>query len=107
MLNKKEPLFSISVAARLLGITPRILRSYEEAELLSPYRTEGKTRLYSEQDLRKVQIIHYLHKEKEINLYGIKIIFEIISHMPKETVKDHDLLNLIKKTAPELFKNQK
>ena len=107
MLDKKEPLFSISVAARLLGITPRILRSYEEAELLSPYRTEGKTRLYSEQDLRKVHLIHYLHKEKEINLYVNKIIFEIISHMPKETVKDHDLLNLIKKTAPELFKNQK
>lgn len=110
----REPLFSISVAARLLGTSPRVLRSYEEANLITPHRTEGNTRLYSEQDIRKLQVISYLHKEKEVNLSGIKIILDIISYQKKyakfeleEGKKEESevagLIRKIMEIAPELL----
>ena len=105
----KEPLFGISVASRMLGITPRVLRSYEEAELITPYRTEGNTRLYSEQDIRKLQVIYYLHKTMEVNLAGIKIILDIITHqLTIETFEKEpaDVIIRIREIAPELFVSQ-
>ncbi|UNC91796.1 MerR family transcriptional regulator [Candidatus Contubernalis alkaliaceticus] len=102
----REPLFSISVASRLLGITPRVLRSYEEAELIHPYRTEGNTRLYSEQDIRKIQVIYYLHKNMEVNFSGIKIILKIITvdtTNKGQGEKPHDVINKIREIAPELL----
>ncbi len=103
----REPLFSISVASRLLGITPRVLRSYEEAELINPYRTQGNTRLYSEQDIRKIQVIYYLHKDMEVNFSGIKIILNIITEDTKTDKdirkKQHDLMDKIREIAPELL----
>lgn len=75
----RDPLYSISVTARLIGTTPRTLRIYEEADLISPFRTEGKTRLYSKNDLARLHIIYYFHKEREVNLPGIKILLQFIS----------------------------
>lgn len=101
----KEPLFSISVAARLIGISPRVLRSYEDADLIRPYRTKGKTRLYSKQDIRRLQIINYLHKQKEVNLSGIKVILEIVANIPvKEKEKEgDDIVHKIREIAPHLL----
>jgi MerR family transcriptional regulator, heat shock protein HspR len=79
MPKQNEPLFSISVTARLTGSTPRSLRIYEDAELISPYRTGGNTRLYSQKDLEKLEIICYLHKIREVNLQGIKLLLQIIT----------------------------
>jgi len=102
-----EPLFSISVASRLLGVTPRVLRSYEDAELVCPHRTDGNTRLYSEQDIRKLQIVFYLHKEREVNFSGIKIILEVIANtQPNAQAEGKDketLISKIREIAPELL----
>jgi len=86
--NQREPLYSISVAAKLLEVTPRVLRSYEEAGLIKPYRTKGKTRMYSEQDLKQLEFICYLHQEKDVNLAGIKVILQLLS-----TEQNHEELN--------------
>jgi|GEM_PF-1420198 len=111
-LNRdKEPLFSISVVSRITGISPRVLRSYEEADLIRPYRTEGQTRLYSERDLQKLRMIYYLHKEKEVNLSGIKVILDVVSDRlkeagtgdPKGEGPKSDVLLKIKEIAPELL----
>ena len=83
MSQEKEPLYSISVASKLVGVSPRVLRSYEEANLINPFRTHGQTRLFSNHDIQKIKLIHFLHREKEINLAGIKAIFALANTMLK------------------------
>lgn len=77
--HNQEPLYSISIVSRLTGLSPRILRSYEEAGLIEPYRSRGNTRIYSNADLKKIRLICYLQREKEVNLSGIRVIFEIMT----------------------------
>ncbi len=103
--HNQEPLYSISVASHLTGISPRVLRNYEEARLIRPYRTEGKTRLFSGQDVEKIKLIYYLQKEKEVNLSGIKIIFHILSTLSpafNNGESDQELLEKIKNVAPDI-----
>lgn len=105
MDRNKEPVYSISVAAKLLKVTPRILRTYEEMDLINPFRTEGKTRLYSEKDMKKLELICYLHREKEVNLPGIKIILGLLLNQQKaykQEEKTHKEANEIKKRAREI-----
>ena len=109
----KDPLFSISVTAKIIGISPRVLRSYEEANLVCPYRTQGNTRLYSQQDVRRLQLIYYLHKEREVNLPGIKVILDLLtSNLHDElnnnvfrgnNMPENDLIEKIREVAPELL----
>ncbi|WP_051533692.1 MerR family transcriptional regulator [Desulfitibacter alkalitolerans] len=90
--NSREPLFSISVAARLVGTSIRVLRYYEEMGLISPHRTSGNTRLYSNNDIKKLQLINLLQKEKDVNLSGIKIILGIIADQNMTDSKVKELL---------------
>jgi MerR family transcriptional regulator/heat shock protein HspR len=76
-MRKNEPVFVISVAARLANVHPRTLRIYEEQGLITPARTEGNIRLYSQQDINRVRYIRYLTRKKNVNLAGVKIILEI------------------------------
>ncbi len=109
MSFKNEPLYSISVASRLVGVSPRVLRSYEDAKLISPYRTDGQTRLFSNQDINKLKVIYYLHQEKEINLAGIKAIFQLMKHFHQTQVPEscnssleENILNQLEEIAPDL-----
>lgn len=92
--NNKEPLFSISVAARLVGTSIRVLRYYEEMGLISPHRTSGNTRLYSNSDIKRMQLINMLQKEMDVNLSGIKIILEIIA---SQNMTDKELKEILLK----------
>lgn len=103
--SNKEPLFGISVAARLIGISPRVLRSYEEADLIYPYRTEGNTRLYSERDIRKLRVIHYLNKEKEVNLTGIKVILDLLDNINSAVFYEREEKNVNKKQTTDVGVN--
>ncbi|MBE3519197.1 MAG: MerR family transcriptional regulator [Firmicutes bacterium] len=69
-----EPVYTISVAARLLGVTPQVLRQIEHEGLIEPRRTESNIRLYSENDLRKLQKIIHLLRDKGINAAGVRFI---------------------------------
>lgn len=72
-----EPVYIISVASRLLGISPHVLRMLERQGLLTPARTEKNIRLYSENDLIKVRYICRLIKEEGINIAGVKAILRM------------------------------
>jgi hypothetical protein len=56
----KDPVYTISVAARLLGVGPQFLRQIENEGLISPARTDSNIRLYSDEDLRLLSRIVYL-----------------------------------------------
>ena len=67
----------ISVAAELAGVHPQTLRIYERKELISPQRSGGNTRLYSEADIERLRLIQHLTQEEGINLAGVTRIMDL------------------------------
>jgi len=75
-MSKEEAVYIISVAAELAGIHPQTLRIYERRGLLSPYRTPGGTRRYSDKDLERLGAIQAL-TQAGINLEGVRRILQL------------------------------
>lgn len=74
--DKDRPLYMISVAAELAGVHPQTLRIYEQKGLVSPQRTRGNTRMYSQADIERLQLINELTDEG-INLAGVIRILDL------------------------------
>ena len=72
-----EPVFIISVAARLLEMHPQTLRKYEREGLIAPSRTAGNLRLYSDEDLERLRQVKYLVGERGLNLAGVQMALEL------------------------------
>ena len=83
MQNYEEPLFLISVVAKVLSIHPQTLRQYEREGLVEPSRTDGKMRLYSQKDVDRVTTILNLTRELGVNLAGVDVILQL-----KEKIDD-------------------
>ncbi|HVO11518.1 MAG TPA: helix-turn-helix transcriptional regulator [Vicinamibacteria bacterium] len=71
----------ISVVSKVYGIHPQTLRLYEREGLLKPSRTEGNTRLYSDEDLRQLEVILNLTRDLGVNLAGVEIILNLRRRM--------------------------
>jgi len=69
--------YMISVVAKAYGIHPQTLRLYEREGLLKPSRTDGNTRLYSEDDLKRLEVILNLTRELGVNLAGVEIVLNM------------------------------
>jgi MerR family transcriptional regulator/heat shock protein HspR len=69
--------YMISVVAKAYGIHPQTLRLYEREGLLKPSRTEGNTRLYSEEDLKQLEVILNLTRDLGVNLAGVEIVLNM------------------------------
>jgi MerR family transcriptional regulator/heat shock protein HspR len=67
----------ISIAAELVGMHPQTLRIYENKGLISPQRTAGNTRLYSEADLDRLRLIQRLTNELGLNLAGVEHVLRL------------------------------
>ena len=76
MEDKDRPLYMISVAAELAGVHPQTRRIYEQKGLVSPQRTRGNTRMYSQADIERLQLINELTDEG-INLAGVIRILDL------------------------------
>ena len=76
MEDKNRPLYMISVAAELAGVHPQTLRIYEQKGLVSPQRTSGNTRMYSQADIERLQLINAVTDEG-INLAGVIRILDL------------------------------
>ena len=77
MQNYEEPVYLISVVAKVLNIHPQTLRQYEREGLVEPSRTGGKMRLYSEKDLDKIKMILRLTRDLGVNLAGVDVILRL------------------------------
>jgi len=77
MLSDERAVYIISVAAELAGVHPQTLRIYERKGLLSPKRTSGNTRRYSERDIARLRLIQDLTQQRGVNLAGVKLIIEM------------------------------
>ena len=72
-----EPLFVISVAARLVEMHPQTLRKYEREGLIAPSRTQGNLRLYSDRDIEQLRQVKYLVEDRGLNLAGVQLALEL------------------------------
>ena len=72
-----RPRYMISVAAELVGMHPQTLRMYEQKGLVTPRRTAGNTRLYSEADLERLRLIQRLTTELGLNLAGVEAVLDL------------------------------
>ena len=96
MYRYDEPVFLISVVAKVLKIHPQTLRQYEREGLVTPSRTEGKMRLYSQKDIDRIKMILRLTRELGVNLAGVDIILRLkeqIEEMEREIEELRDELN--------------
>ena len=73
----EEPVYLISVVAKVLTIHPQTLRQYEREGLVRPSRTDGKMRLYSQRDIDKIKMIQRLTRDLGVNLAGVDIIMQL------------------------------
>src|SRR6266498_1786178 len=75
--SEERAVYVISVAADLAGVHPQTLRIYERKGLLSPQRTSGNTRRYSERDVEQLRRIQRLTQDEGVNLAGVRLIMEL------------------------------
>lgn len=81
--DSDEPIYVISVAARLLEVHPQTLRYYERAGLLKPTRSSGKIRLYSQREIERLRKIMRLTNELGVNLAGAEVIIDLTERLEK------------------------
>lgn len=108
---KRYGLYTISVAAKLVGTHPQTLRIYERKRLVCPSRTLGLTRLYSDEDIEKLKFIQEFTQKHGINLAGVKVIFDLRSELEEmqKTIDETDkkLDGLYKRMEEEIEKVHK
>src|SRR3954467_11352517 len=76
-----EPLFVISVAARLVQMHPQTLRKYEREGLIVPSRTSGNLRLYSDRDIELLRQVKYLVEDVGLNLAGVQLALQLTNKL--------------------------
>jgi MerR family transcriptional regulator, heat shock protein HspR len=76
--------YVISVAARMCGVHPQTLRHYERIGLVAPARTGGNIRLYSDEDIQRLQQIQRLIDELGVNLAGVAVIMNMADRMERQ-----------------------
>ena len=82
-MTPDTPKYMISVAAEIVGMHPQTLRIYENKGLVRPKRTPGGTRLYSESDVERLQIIQRLTTELGLNLAGVELVLRLEDELRK------------------------
>ena len=82
-VDRDRGVYMISVAAELAGMHPQTLRIYEARGLVSPKRSAGKTRLYSQEDVDRLRRIQELTSEMGMNLAGVEKVFELEEELEK------------------------
>ena len=86
----------ISAVAEMYGIHPQTLRLYEREGLLKPSRTEGNTRLYTDQDLERLELILSLARDLGVNISGIAIILQMRERMDEMQRQMADFVSYVR-----------
>ena len=79
--ERDEPVFVISVAARMLGVRTQTLRYYERIGLIEPARTRGNQRVFSRTDVERVRRIRSLTGDLGVNLAGVEVIIDLLERV--------------------------
>jgi MerR family transcriptional regulator/heat shock protein HspR len=93
--RKSRGAYMISAVAEMYGIHPQTLRLYEREGLLKPSRTEGNTRLYTEEDLQRLEFILSLARDLGVNIAGIAIILQMRERMEQMNQHMQDFVRFV------------
>lgn len=96
--DRNRPLYMIGVAAALAGMHPQTLRSYEQKGLVTPQRTSGNTRMYSQADIERLELINELTNEG-INLAGVIRILDLQGRLNERDQEIDDLHRRVRRLA--------
>ena len=99
--DRDKPLYMISVAAELTGMHPQTLRVYEQKGLVTPGRSRGNTRLYSQADIERLNLISKLTDEG-INLAGVVRILDMRERMLDREAELDELRARVRKLEDEV-----
>jgi MerR family transcriptional regulator/heat shock protein HspR len=102
MTDRTKPLYMIGVVAEMLGVHPQTLRFYEKKGLLRPSRTEGRTRMYSAEDVEALERLLRLTRDLGVNLAGVEIIIRMRRRMVDMQKQIEDLLVYIRESGAEM-----
>ena len=97
--SRKKAGYMISSVAELYQVHPQTLRLYERQGLLKPSRSDGNTRLYTDEDLRKLEIILTLTRELGVNLAGVEVILHMREKMEQMQVQVEEMFEFVRDQA--------
>jgi len=79
-----EPVYMISIAARMVACHPQTLRMYEREGLVSPHRSQRNLRLYSDSDIDRLRMIKRLTQDLGVNLAGVEVILDLLDKVEQQ-----------------------
>jgi MerR family transcriptional regulator/heat shock protein HspR len=97
--DRGRPLYTIGVVAEMLGVHPQTLRFYEKKGLHRPSRTEGRTRMYSQEDVDELARLIRLTRDLGVNLAGVEIILRMKRRMIDMQKQIEDLLTYVRESG--------
>jgi MerR family transcriptional regulator/heat shock protein HspR len=89
--------YHISRVSQMFNLHPQTLRLYEREGLLKPSRSQGNTRLYTDEDLRQLEVILNLIRELGVNLAGVEVILNMRQKMQRMEAEVNELLEYVKR----------
>jgi MerR family transcriptional regulator/heat shock protein HspR len=99
-----DPVFTIRVVARLLGLHEQTIRQYERLGLIKPCRSANQIRMFSKDDVERLERITFLVKECGVNLAGVRIFVQLSSSNEEIEKVFLQQLSLMKHSSEEKFK---
>ena len=102
MTDRTKPLYMIGVVAEMLSVHPQTLRFYEKKGLLRPSRTEGRTRMYSAEDVEELSRLLRLTRDLGVNLAGVEIIIRMRRRMVDMQKQIEDLVAYLREGGAEV-----
>ena len=104
--KKGKAAYMISAVAESYGIHPQTLRLYEREGLLKPSRSEGNTRLYTEEDIERLEVILSLTRDLGVNLAGVEVVLNMRRRMEEMQRELQEFIEYVKREfvtrSPEL-----
>ncbi|MCL0028745.1 MerR family transcriptional regulator [Dehalococcoidia bacterium] len=95
IFDHEDPVFIISVAARILGVQAQTLRYYERLGLIAPARTRGNQRVFSHEDIDRVRRIRGLMDDLGVNLAGVDVVLRLLDKLREAERKNRRLLDRV------------
>ena len=102
--RKSKGAYMISAVAEMYEIHPQTLRLYEREGLLKPSRTEGNTRLYTDEDLERLEFILNLARDLGVNIAGIGIILQMRERMEEMNRQMQSFVEYVRSEMLSRFK---
>lgn len=101
--SETKRFYHISRVSQMFNLHPQTLRLYEREGLLKPSRSQGNTRLYTDDDLKQLELILNLIRDLGVNLAGVEVILNMRQKMERMEAEVNELLEYVKR---ELWKGE-